>query len=81
MELLRVSEADTRNIFGRYSSQRMKVKRRMASLLPSVLTFAPFLFALFVFLFVCSKDWQEIVRRFQADNNYLGECSQIIQHK
>lgn len=25
VELLKVSEADTRNIFGRYSSQRMKV--------------------------------------------------------
>jgi hypothetical protein len=50
VELLRVSEADTRNIFGRYSSQRM-------------------------------TDWVEIVKLFQANNAYLGECSQLIQHK
>ncbi len=50
VELLRVSEADSRNVFGRYSSQRM-------------------------------KDWLEIVRRYQLNNVYLGESSQLLQHQ
>eukprot|EP00052_Salpingoeca_macrocollata_P026545 m.246956 g.246956 ORF g.246956 m.246956 type:complete len:572 (-) comp22590_c0_seq3:129-1844(-) len=49
VELLKVSEADTKNIFGRYSSQRM-------------------------------KDWNEILKQYEQDNLYLGECANMLHH-
>ena len=48
LELLKVSDASTRTLFGGYSSQRI-------------------------------KDWQEIVRQYEADNLYLAECANYIQ--
>lgn len=69
VEILKGTEASSKNIFGRYSSQRMKV----------------ILFFLFHIVIICqnsqlqpvllfSQDWQEIVSLYEADNVYLGEC-------
>lgn len=44
---MKTTEADTKSVFGRYGSQRM-------------------------------KDWQEIVRLYEKDSNYLAEAGQIL---
>ncbi|CAG0918744.1 unnamed protein product [Notodromas monacha] len=47
VEILRETERDSKNVFGYYSSQRM-------------------------------KDWQEIIKLYEADGVYLAEASQLL---
>lgn len=47
VDLLKVSEADTKNVFGMYGSKRM-------------------------------KDWVEIVKAYEKDNLFLGECANML---
>ena len=47
VEVLKETEAESKNIFGMYGSRRM-------------------------------KDWQDILKSYQADNLYLSECASIL---
>lgn len=68
VEILRGTEASTRNLFGRYSSQRMKVSGDRdwdgagSSPRPCHPPPLPSL-----------QDWQEIVALYEKENTYLGE--------
>lgn len=76
VEILKGTEASSKNIFGRYSSQRMKVT---CYLMPN---FQERIFVSCFYLLLkykmCSfymfpQDWQEILTLYEADNLYLGE--------
>ncbi|NXM05882.1 CK5P3 protein, partial [Tyrannus savana] len=70
VEILKGTEASTKNLFGRYSSQRMKVRPGLGGLsLPHPLP--PPLPPLPPFPPSCPQDWQEIVALYEKENTYL----------
>ncbi|NWH23706.1 CK5P3 protein, partial [Grus americana] len=73
VEILKGTEVSTKNLFGRYSSQRMKVSaglgacgsRRVRSPPPHLLLPPP-------------QDWQEIVSLYEKENTYLAELASLL---
>ncbi|KAK2111756.1 CDK5 regulatory subunit-associated protein 3 [Saguinus oedipus] len=68
VDLLKGTEASSKNIFGRYSSQRMKASVGQGLLVcgwgpPVQRVIAP-------------VDWQEIIALYEKDNTYLGKVAQ-----
>lgn len=78
IEILKKTEVSTKNIFGRYSSQRMKVMLHSSAVL--------FCFECIVNVYSCEyrrfntffilhqQDWQEIVSHYEKENVYLGKA-------
>ncbi|NXW11937.1 CK5P3 protein, partial [Fregetta grallaria] len=71
VEILKGTEASTKNLFGRYSSQRMKVSMCLGACgwcvrsLPHPLLPPP-------------QDWQEIVSLYEKENTYLAELASLL---
>ncbi|EPQ05082.1 CDK5 regulatory subunit-associated protein 3 [Myotis brandtii] len=66
VDLLKGTEASTKNIFGRYSSQRMKASVGEGANGIRALGLSE------------DPDWQEIVALYEKDNSYLVELSSLL---
>ena len=73
VEILKGTEASTKNLFGRYSSQRMKVSTGLGGTRPAAAGVSAASRTLCFLL--PPQDWQEIVSLYEKENTYLGKAA------
>lgn len=89
IELLKKDEeSGKKNVFGQYSSQRMKVRLLLHfEFIPDYHCPVLICYACFynfipkcVFIFILIKDWSEVIKLYEKDGVYLGKIPLSINH-
>lgn len=81
-------ESGKKNVFGQYSSQRMKVRLLLHfEFIPDYHCPVLICYACFynfipkcVFIFIRIKDWSEVIKLYEKDGVYLGKIPLSINH-